>query len=111
MTDELKEHLEKLGNILRYRRTLRGMNAGEIAEGLGVPKTTYQNWETGRSQPSIVMLPKLAAFHGLTLEQLLGVIPPDEGAQIVEKLSALPPASRDAVLNLIDVLSADAKRP
>lgn len=53
-------------------RELRGKRTQkEIAQALGAKQSNYQSWENGR-EPSYDMLRKIAAFHGVTVDYLLG---------------------------------------
>ena len=44
----------------------------EVAEYLGINLRTYQNYEGGRSEPSIAQLIKLADFFMVSLDELVG---------------------------------------
>ena len=54
--------------IARYKA---GKKAADTAEHLGVSLTTVSQWETGAYLPSADKLPKIAAFYGCTIEELL----------------------------------------
>ncbi|WP_425755470.1 helix-turn-helix domain-containing protein [Ihubacter sp. rT4E-8] len=61
-------------NITCLRRE-RGMTQEQLADFLGVTKASVSKWETKQSLPDILMLPKLAAFFDVTIDQLLGYEP------------------------------------
>jgi len=42
---------KKLGKKLKDYRLGRGMTVQKMAERLGVPKRTYEEWESGRRHP------------------------------------------------------------
>lgn len=67
--------VENLGNtILRLRRE-KGVTQEILADFVGVTKTSVSKWETGSTLPDIQMLPLLAAFFGVTVDELIGYIP------------------------------------
>ena len=82
--------LKRLRNELSIRQN-------EMAEILGVPPTTYSNWEQGRSFPSVERLPRIAAFFDVTVDYLLGTNPDTVNRRIIEQLSALSDEKRQAV--------------
>lgn len=55
-----------------------GKRVAEIKEYMGVSDAAVYLWETGQSYPTADKLPKIAAFYGCTIEQLLA--PDEEGA-------------------------------
>lgn len=55
--------------ILMLRKR-RGLTQAELGEKLGVSAKTVSKWETGRSYPDILLLPRLAAVFGVTVDAL-----------------------------------------
>ena len=106
---DLKDRLEALSaqdardheNIfparLKQLRSELSIRQSEMAEILGVPPTTYSNWEQGRSFPSVERLPRIAAFFDVTVDYLLGTNPDTVNRRIIEQLSALSDEKRQAV--------------
>ena len=82
---------------LKQLRSELSIRQGEMAEILGVPPTTYSNWEQGRSFPSVERLPRIAAFFDVTVDYLLGTNPDTVNRRIIEQLSALSDEKRQAV--------------
>lgn len=58
-------------NLLRLRRE-KGITQEELAEFVGVTKASVSKWETRQSMPDIMLLPQLAAFFDITIDELLG---------------------------------------
>lgn len=59
-------------------RHLRGYNAvtqQEIADALCINRSTYAYYELGRTEPSLLMLIKLAMLYDVTTDFLLGIQP------------------------------------
>lgn len=61
-------------NIIRLRRK-KGITQEELARFIGVTKASVSKWETGISMPDILLLPVLAAFFDVTVDELLGYEP------------------------------------
>lgn len=61
-------------NIVRLRRQEK-MTQEELANLMGVSKSSVSKWETGATYPDIVFLPELANLFDVTLDELLGYEP------------------------------------
>ncbi len=61
-------------NIASFRK-LRGITQDELADFLGVTKASVSKWENGQSLPDILLLPKLAVYFNLTIDELMGYEP------------------------------------
>ena len=61
-------------NIVRMRRE-KGVTQDELAEFLGVTKASVSKWETKQSFPDILLLPQLASYFDVTVDDLLGYEP------------------------------------
>lgn len=59
-------------NIRRYRLQ-RGLTQEEVANHLGVSFQSISKWERGEAYPDIEMLPVLANYFGVNIDELLGV--------------------------------------
>ena len=53
-------------------RIKMGISQLELAQKLGLPPSTLFNYETGRAEPSISTLIKLADFYNVTIDELVG---------------------------------------
>ncbi|WP_342439988.1 helix-turn-helix transcriptional regulator [Paenibacillus sp. FSL L8-0436] len=62
----------KLGQRIAALRNKKGLTQEQVAEALGVKRARYNAWEQSISNPDIEMLDKLAAFHKITVDFLLG---------------------------------------
>ena len=58
-------------NALKAIRISRGIKQKDLAEVLGITQSAYNHYESGRSQPDISTLRKLADFYNLSLDELL----------------------------------------
>jgi len=57
---------------LKSARLAAGLTQSQMAQQLGVDKTTYCGYETGRRQPDIPKLRQLASLLDVSADQLLG---------------------------------------
>lgn len=57
---------------LRELRTVAGMTQREVAEHLGIQRSTYAYYETGAIEPSLPLLQSLAAEYRVSVGYLLG---------------------------------------
>lgn len=49
------------------------LEQGDLAKKFGVSVQTIEHWETGYSQPSILMLMRLSDYYQISLDDLLGL--------------------------------------
>lgn len=61
-------------NIARLRREKK-ITQEQLAEFIGVTKASVSKWETKQSTPDIILLPQLAAFFDVTVDELIGYKP------------------------------------
>lgn len=57
---------------LRTVRESTGKGLNQTAREIGIPQAQLSQWETGKIQPTVKSLQRLAAFYGVTLETLIG---------------------------------------
>ena len=60
-----------LAQNLKYLRKQRSINQNELAEVLGVKRSTVGNWEASRREPEVNMLVCIAEYFGITLDDLV----------------------------------------
>lgn len=76
-----------LGENLKKLRLERNMTQENLAEFLGVTFQSVSNWERGSSYPDITLLPEIAAFFKISLDDLLGLNKAEEEKEIISKLN------------------------
>ena len=69
---------EKFNENLRKARLEKKLTQQQVANLLGVAKSTYCQYETGASEPNILRLKKLAKILGTNIDSLLGIEPPEQ---------------------------------
>jgi len=62
-------------NVITEKRRKMGITQEELAAHLGVVKATVSKWETGISYPEISMLPLMATFFDISIDNLMGYTP------------------------------------
>lgn len=61
-------------NIVRLRHNKK-ITQEQLAEFTGVTKASVSKWENNQSTPDITILPQLAAFFDVTVDELIGYTP------------------------------------
>lgn len=72
----------KIGENILQKRKERGLTQEELAEFMMVTKASVSKWETGQSHPDILLLPKLATFFNISVDELIGYDPDLSSTQI-----------------------------
>lgn len=65
----------RLGSVIIKNRHKRGITQDELAEYLGVSKAAVSKWETAMTYPDITLLPRLAAYFDISIDELMGYEP------------------------------------
>lgn len=68
-------------NIIRLRHEKK-LTQEELADFMGVTKGSVSKWEKGINTPDILLLPRLAAFFDVTVDELIGYEAQLSGEQI-----------------------------
>ena len=70
----MKSAITLAQNISRIRKENR-LTQEDLATFLGVTKASVSKWETGQSYPDIELLPRIATYFGISIDELLGYEP------------------------------------
>lgn len=73
-----------LGRILSENRRRKGITQDELAEFMGVSKAAVSKWETESTYPDILLLPRLAAYFDMSIDELMGYEPQMDKREIRE---------------------------
>jgi transcriptional regulator with XRE-family HTH domain len=68
---------KKFHEILKEARLNAGLTQSQLAEKIGVAKSTYCNWEQGTREPNVLKLKAIAKALGVTGDYLLGMEEPN----------------------------------
>ena len=60
-----------VSNSIKKLREERGMTQDELAEKLNVTRQAVSNWETGKTQPDIETLTRLAEIYDVSVERII----------------------------------------
>lgn len=80
MNKEIKDI--NIGRILIEHRHKKGITQDDLAEHIGVSKASVSKWETGTTYPDISLLPRLAAFFNISIDELMDYQPQMTGDEI-----------------------------
>ena len=61
-------------NIYKLRKEAR-LTQDDLASYLGVTKASVSKWETSQSYPDIELLPRIATYFGISVDELMGYEP------------------------------------
>lgn len=86
MTTATNNNLARNISLLRKERKL---TQDQLAEYLGVTKASVSKWETGQSYPDFPLLPQLATYFDVTVDQLIGYEPQLSQERIRTECAAL----------------------
>ena len=76
-----------IGSAIKKLRLDRKITQEEVAEYLGISFQAVSKWETGTTMPDITLLPKIADFFGVRIDDLFSVDHEDELNRIEESLA------------------------
>lgn len=65
----------KIGTIIANKRREKGMTQEELANHIGVSKPAVSKWESEQSYPDILLLPVLASYFDISIDELVGYEP------------------------------------
>lgn len=63
----------QIGERIKAMRQQRGLTQESLAQAIGVSCQSVSRWEIGVCYPDIELLPALANFFGVTLDELMGM--------------------------------------
>ena len=63
----------ELTNKLRSLRAARGITQEALGAAMGVTAQAVSKWERGTTTPDISLLPELAIYFGVSLDELFGL--------------------------------------
>lgn len=72
----------QIGKNIAAMRKEKGITQEELAQHMGVSKPAVSKWESGQSYPDILLLPVLAAYFDISVDELIGYEPQMEKEDI-----------------------------
>lgn len=77
----------RLGEIIKKQRIRRQVSQEDLACALGVSAQAVSKWETGKANPDLFLLPRLAEYFGIAIDALF--YGPQEEPELPEEAAAL----------------------
>jgi len=71
-----------LATVIATKRKEKKITQDELANYLGVSKAAISKWETAQSYPDITLLPHIATYFDITIDELIGYEPQMESTEI-----------------------------
>ena len=77
-----------MGKEIRRLRNDRGLTQEALAAALNVTAQTVSKWECGNSIPDVQLLPEIAVFFGVSIDQLFAMTPAQQMERIENRIYA-----------------------
>lgn len=116
MADD-KPFFKTLGARIARLRKEQGLSQQALADEFGIAQQTLAHYEVGRARMPVSLLPVMAQFFGIGVDELLGLKngagkrgPTPMLQRQIERLSRLPKAKQKAVMEMLDGVLSQASR-
>lgn len=99
-----------IGRTIARERRAHGITQEALADHLGVSKAAVSKWELGQSLPDVSLLPRIAAYFSLTLDELFDwrdELTEEESAALYAEVYALGEKDMPAAHERLKTLVAD----
>lgn len=74
----------KIGEKIKELRKAQDVTQEKLADYLNISYQAVSKWENGLALPDITLLPQLASFFGVTVDELLGVTKPEQSEELTQ---------------------------
>jgi transcriptional regulator with XRE-family HTH domain len=91
-------------NRLKTLRKGRGWTQEEAAKRLGLIRSTYSNYESGKREPDFDTAKAMAEFFEVSVDYLLGGSRDQAKNLVMEAYDRLPQEEKKVIADMIDVL-------
>lgn len=78
----------EMGKEIRRLRNDRGLTQEALAAALNVSAQTVSKWECGNSVPDVQLLPEIAIYFGVSIDQLFAMSPEQQMERIENRIYA-----------------------
>lgn len=116
MADD-KQFFKTLGARIACLRKEQGLSQQALADELGIAQQTLAHYEVGRARMPVSLLPVMAQFFGIGVDEFLGLKngagkrgPTPMLQRQIERLSRLPKAKQKVVMEMLDGVLSQASR-
>lgn len=101
----------EMGKEIRRLRNDRGLTQEALAAALNVSPQTVSKWECGSSTPDVHMLPEIAVYFGVTIDQLFAMTPEQQMERLENRIYSCGLLNEAEERQLRQQLQAIAERP
>ena len=101
----------EMGKEIRRLRNDRGLTQEALAAALNVTAQTVSKWECGNSIPDVQLLPEIAVYFGVSIDQLFAMSPEQQMERIENHIYARGLFSEAEERQLVQQLTAFAEKP
>lgn len=91
-------------NRLKSLRKGKGWTQEEAAKRLGLVRSTYSNYETGKREPDFETAKMMAEFYEVSVDYLLGGYRDQAKNAVMEAYDRLPQEEKKVIADMIEVL-------
>ena len=101
----------EMGKEIRRLREDRGITQEALAEVLNVTAQSISKWERGTSIPDVQMLPQIAVYFGVTIDQLFDIGPDQQMERIENRIYSQGLLEAAEIRQLEQQLAAYSEQP
>ena len=101
----------EMGKEIRRLRNDRGLTQEALAAALNVTAQTVSKWECGNSIPDVQLLPEIAVYFGVSIDQLFAMSPEQQMERIENRIYARGMFTEAEERQLEQQLRAFAEKP
>ena len=84
----------EMGKEIRRLRQDRGLTQEALAAALNVSAQTVSKWECGNTIPDVQLLPQIAVYFGVSIDQLFAMTPTQQMERIENRIYARASSTR-----------------
>ena len=107
------------GERLKHFRKLKKMTQTDVADAIGVKKSTIAGYESGNRAPDVAKIKKIAAALGVSADELIGteikkeptVKMDDKLKKIIELYPYAPEEIQDLIMTVLESSEARQQSP
>ena len=101
----------EMGKEIRRLREERGITQETLAEVLNVTAQSISKWERGTSMPDVQMLPQIAVYFGVTIDQLFDIAPDQQMERMENRIYSQGLLEAAEIRQLEQQLAAYSEQP
>ena len=101
----------EMGKEIRRLRNDRGLTQEALAAALNVTAQTVSKWECGNSIPDVQLLPEIAVYFGVSIDQLFAMSPEQQMERIENHIYSRGLFTEAEERQLVQQLTAFAEKP